>query len=933
MKVRLVLAGMLIISCSAVQGETNGNRTFRGEAIMLLTSNAEEALHNFFVLQSYPAGTEGLDRDTTRSKAAGRDGSAPARLTVQASRADVEVKMDGVLDEPSWAVAQVITELKQRDPVEGAVPTERTEIRILFDNDALYIGAHLYDSSPDSILARLGRRDAELNSDRFWVYIDPYLDRRTGFYFAVTAAGALSDGILYNDDWNDDSWDGVWHSKTRLTDFGWTAEIRIPYSLLRFYRRDTYVWGINFRRDIARKHESDYLVFTPKNESGFVSRFVDLMGINQIAPSRQIELVPYLTTRAAFSHPDAADPFNDGSQYTPDLGADLMVGITSNLTLNATVNPDFGQVEVDPAVVNLSDFETFYPEKRPFFIEGSSLFNFGYGGSNSNWGFNWGNPDFFYSRRIGRPPQGMLPDHDYNDVPEGTRIIGAAKITGKIGGNLNVGVLQAVTARESAAFRAEDTNFWSEIEPATYYGVARAQQEWNEGFRALGFIATVTQRRFNEPQLRDQLNSGSYAFGIDGWTFLDENKTWVITSWFGLSQVRGTRERMIALQQSSLHYFQRPDARYIELDSTATSLTGTAGRIMLNKQRGNFFLNSALGFISPSFDVNDLGFQGRTDVINAHFGAGYSWTEPGRFSRNARILGALFGSEDFDGNTIWMGTGTIMNVTFLNYYSAYLNLWYNPQTINNRLTRGGPLAINKPGFEVDYGFSSDSRKPWVIGLNGFTYQRRSTRSYISQVGLEIEWKPASSVSVELSPQIEFNEDDAQYVDVFDDPLAAATFGRRYVFADLRQVTVSSSLRLNWTFTPQLTFQLYAQPLISSGEYTNYKELSRPKSRDFLIYGQNGSTFSPETRLADPDGTGPAPAIELPENDFNFKSLRGNAVLRWEYRPGSVLYLVWTQRRALDDEFGDFRFGDSVSRLFDAKADNVFMIKLTYWLSR
>ena len=353
----------------------------------------------------------------------------PAVAHVQAVRLTHPVAVDGVLSDPIWSSAERISAFVQRDPSEGSAPTESTVVWVAYDDAALYVAARMYDAHPDSIIARLGRRDANTNSDRFVLYLDPYHDRRSGFFFSIDAAGTLWDGTLMNDDWNDNSWDGVWEGRTRIDSLGWTAELRIPYSQLRFIKADHYVWGVNFRRTIARKNEEDYLVYTPKNSSGFVSRFAELAGINGVTPPARLEVLPYVTSKAEFAPHAPGDPFFSGSRYTPAIGADVKVGLGSNLTLDATVNPDFGQVEVDPAVVNLSDVETFFSEKRPFFIEGSSIFDFGFGGTNNNWGFNWGNPQFFYSRRIGRAPQGGLPgDAAYSDVPNGTHILGAVKL-------------------------------------------------------------------------------------------------------------------------------------------------------------------------------------------------------------------------------------------------------------------------------------------------------------------------------------------------------------------------------------------------------------------------------------------------------------------------------------------------------------------------
>ncbi len=468
--------------------------------------------------------------------------------------------------------------------------TERTIIKLAYDEKYLYLGAIMYDSAPDSIMARLTRRDEEVDADNIVLCLDPYNDKRSGYYFGLNAAGTQLDGVLYNDSWDDDSWDGVWEGKVYRNGEGWTAEMRIPFSQMRFNQSDSMVWGINFRRVVARKNEEAFLVFVPKNESGFVSHFANLTGFENISGGGQLEILPYITGKAEYLQYEEGDPFHDGKNYIPGAGADLKTGIGSNLNLNATINPDFGQVEIDPAVINLSDVETFYQEKRPFFIEGSTIFDFGMGGARNYWGFNWGGTDFFYSRRIGRQPQGSIPDDvDYSDYPTGTHILAAAKLTGKLGESWNVGTIQNVTKREFAGISSNGTQSEIEVEPLAYYGIFRGQNEFDNGQQGLGFISTLAVRDFEDERLSDEINKSALTFGLDGWTFLDSSQTWVIAGWTGMSYLSGNEQRMIDLQQSSRHYFQRPDASHVDVDSMKTSLTGYAGRIVLNKQKGNFF--------------------------------------------------------------------------------------------------------------------------------------------------------------------------------------------------------------------------------------------------------------------------------------------------------------------------------------------------------
>ncbi len=851
---------------------------------------------------------------------------------VQASRVGRNgITLNGVLDEAGWLQAQPVSNFTQREPDEGAAASERTEVRVLYDDDALYVGARLYDRSPDSIMAQLARRDRIVSADRFIVFLDSYHDRRSGFFFGINAGGTLYDGTLFNDDWDSDTWDGVWEGSAARDSLGWTAELRIPYSQLRFQRQKAHRWGINFKREIARRNERSYLVRTPSNGSGFVSRFVDLVGLEQVTPPPRLEVLPYVTTRAEYLSHEDADPFNDGSHFGAGAGGDLKLGLGSNLTLDASVNPDFGQVEVDPAVVNLSDVETFFEERRPFFVEGASIFDFGYGGANDHWGFNWANPSFLYSRRIGRAPQGELPDaYDYSSVPSGSNILGAAKLSGKIG-SWSLGALSAVTSRERAQFSLGQQRWRQEVEPLTYYGVYRAQKEIGSGRHGLGLIGTLTARSFDQPTLRDELSSGAMSLGLDGWTTLDKNGVWVVSGWSGLSRVTGNAERMLRLRESSVHYFQRPDAGYLGLDSGSTSLSGYAGRISLNKQKGNWMFNSAVGVVDPGFEVNDLGFQFRGDQINSHLMLGHKWTRPGRLFRSWRLNLAGFRSYNYGGDVTWTGLFLQGLYELRNFSTGRWFVAYNPSTVSDRRTRGGPLMVNQPGVEWEFSMDSDPNKRWIYGagLHGNHYRRGWEQSWTAWASLE--WKPGSRLSLRVEPRVERIGTSAQYVDTFDDPAAISTFGHRYVFADLDQTTVSASLRLNWIFTPRLSLEVYAQPLLSSGRYTGFKELARPRSFDFNPYPDPSDTSDPDRIVVDPDGaSGPAAGEEIDDPNFSLASLRGNAVLRWEYSAGSTLFLVWTQNRSDSESIGTFRTGRALDRLWGADGDNIFLVKLSYW---
>jgi hypothetical protein len=859
-----------------------------------------------------PGGLPAAARDTSNLAANATAASAPGHPSfvidgskVRAVRLNSPVAVDGVLSEPVWQDGNAFTAMVQRDPVEGAAPSQRTEVRIAYDDEAIYVGARLFDTAPDSIVARLARRDASIASDRFAVYLDPHHDRRSGYYFMVNAAGTLYDGTLSNDVEDDASWDGVWQGSARTDAHGWTVEMRIPYSQLRFPKRASDVWGVNFAREIPRRREKDYAAYRPRKESGFVSRFPDLVGIENISPRRSIELMPYFTTQNEHLAHDPGDPFNDGSRTRGKAGADLRARVASRMTLGATVNPDFGQVEIDPATVNLTDFETFVEEKRPFFVEGASTLAFGRQGAGDYWDYSWDDPLFFYSRRIGRAPQGKVPEADYSDVPSATRILGAAKLTGRLSPEWSLGTLYAVTDREEARLSSSGTSSQAEVEPLTYYGVTRAQREFDGRRFGLGLLSTTTLRSFDDPALRDQLNRSSWMGGLDGWAFLDDDRTWVLSGWSALSHVEGNSTRMVALQRNSTHYFQRPDARQVEVDSSATSLTGYASRYWINKEKGAVQFNAAVGFLNPKFEVNDLGFQTQTDVVNAHIGSGYQWTDANRFWNTQSLKAAVFSTFDYGGNPTERGVGASGATEFLNGHTLEYYATANARALDNRRTRGGPLMLSLPGVSYGLYYLSDTqRRTYVFAsVNGET---STSGSWSLDLYPGIEWKPTAAFSLKVSPGWERVHEDAQYVTSFADPTATETFGRRYVFATLDQQTASASIRLNWTFTPRLSLQTYVQPFVSAGTYREYKSLARARSYD----------FTPATVGNDPS--------------FTERSLAGNAVLRWEYRPGSALFVVWTQSRAASESSGAFSLDPT--RLTGLPPEDVFLVKASYYFT-
>lgn len=864
-----------------------------------------------------------------------------APRTIVAVRTAEPIRVDGQLTETVWQ-RRGEEGFVQREPFEGAEPSQRTEVWFAYDDDALYVAVRLYDSHPDSIIGRVARRDQDSESDEVGVAIDAANDDRTAYYFVVNPVGAITDGTYSNDTEMDDTWDGIWDVGVRTDSLGWCAEFRIPYSQLRFPKRDRYVWGVEVYRRIKRRNEDSYLVLHPRTDRVRVSRFVNLVGIEGIEPPARVELLPYFTSTAKFLQQPPVDDFNSGREdpyknrrrYPLNLGADAKIGLSGDVTLDASLNPDFAQVEVDPAVVNLTAYEVQYQEKRPFFIEGSSILKFGRGGAAYLNDFDWHDPDFFYSRRIGRAPQASVTHQGYEDVPDRTTILGAAKVSGKITNTWSFAALTALTNREYGLVDSAGVEFKDEIEPLTFYGIARTLKEFNEARQAIGVIGTMVTRDLRDPRLRSLLNSRALSLGVDGWTFLDKEKVWVITGWAGASYVAGASDRLLSLQRSPQHYFQRPDASYLKIDSNATSLAGWSSRVWLDKVSGNWIFDAAIGAIHPKFETNDAGFLTNADFINAHIYAGYQWWEPGKILRTKSISAAAYREYDFSGYKIGETYRLFLNAQLLNYWSGYLSLGYNAECYDDQRTRGGPVMKSLRSSTLQAGVSSDSRKS-LYGSLSLTSASGVSGGWYYIVDASLSWKASNSLNITAGPEFYKNHNTAQYVATLSDSYADETFGRRYVFGTLDQQQLSATLRVKWAFTPKLTFDLYLQPLLSIGSYSDIKELARPGTFTFLQYGREGSTIALADNIytIDPDGlAGPAPSYSIWNPNFNYKSLRANAVLRWEYLPGSTIYLVWTHEKLNFDNPGEFEFGRDVRSLFRERPDNVFSIKITYWFN-
>jgi hypothetical protein len=887
--------------------------------------------------------------------------SAPASLTVLVPHADApgavalrvtgSVAIDGSPTESAWTAAPAITRFIQTDPDEGQPGSERTEVRLLYDDEALYVGAMLYDSEP--ISTRLARRDAGLSDSDFLVLqIDSYHDHQTAYRFAVNPSGVKQDGVVLTQTGGggggfggggDDSWDPVWEVETRVTEQGWSAEMRIPFSQLRFSPAATLTWGIQIERRINRNQELAVFSFTPKLERGGVARFGHLSGLQGVEAGRKLEVLPYVGARAEFVQQEVSNPFRSGSDYFGRAGLDLMYGLGSNLTLNATVNPDFGQVEVDPAVINLTAFETRFEERRPFFVEGADIFQFSRGGNCCSTG---NPPQVLYSRRVGRTPQGSVASGAaFSDVPTSTTILGAAKATGRVGRGWSMGFLEAITGREEAPFvDGSNVEGVSVVEPLTNYFAGRVRRDYRAGQTQIGALVTAVNRDLDDPALVNRLASSAYVGGIDvihEWS----NRMFRINASFAASYLQGSEAAMIRTQTSAARYFQRPDATHLGVDSTATSLFGTYAMIDLLKQAGA--VTAKLAFVSEGrgYEVNDMGFQTKADRLIIDTDLSYDRTRPGPIFRNWRA----WGSPDFAWNSAGDRVFTNFNVNFrwqwLNYWGGSVRYQYDFNALDDRLTRGGPMATLPAVHSGNANLNSDSRKPLTARMS-YQWREGVDGSYRHAGSFDFTYRSGEKLQLGLGPSFERSYTRAQYVTTRTDALATATYGRRYIFAPIEQTTVSLETRLNLTVSPTLTFELYLQPLIASGQYAGLREFAEPETFEFLRYGDDIGSMTRQsdgTYLIDPDGANPAAAFSVPDRDFNVRSLLGNAVLRWEWSPGSTLFLVWQQSRSSRIEasgydaagaagIGDFDLAGESADLFRIPSDNIFQVKVNYWLS-
>jgi len=850
-----------------------------------------------------------------------------------AERLKTAPSIDGILDDEAWKEGVWIDDFTQYEPYNGAKPSQRTEFKILFDDDNIYAAFKAFDTSPDSIVSRLTRRD-EPDGDLVAVIFDSYHDLRTGFLFGVASSGVKYDQIFTNDgDNEDDSWDPNWWVKTSVNSEGWTAEMKIPFSQVRFEKNSGDIWGLDVIRDLYRKNETSLWQHIPKDAPGLIHNFGELAGLEQIKPRKIFDVTPYGVAKLESFKAEPGTPFLEkGRKYGLNGGIDAKIGVTNNMTMDLTINPDFGQVEADPSEVNLSAYETFFSERRPFFIEGNNITNFNIGIGDGD----VGNDNLFYTRRIGRRPQGSpdLEDGMYADVPNFTTIIGAAKLTGKTKDGLSLGFVEAVTSEEKAEIDNNGERSYETVEPLTNYMVGRVQKDFNEGKTIVGAIFTGTSRNLDE-NLDDFMHKSAYSGGID-FTQYFKDKKWMFNANTAFSQVRGTTDALDHTQKSSARYFQRPDKDYSVYDPTRTSLSGAGGRVQLAKLDGHLNTMAVVLWKTPGFEINDLGYLQQADRIMPLLWVGYNQWEPKGIYRRYNINTDIWTIYNFGGVRVQTGLEGNISMTFKNFWNAFI--YGNVQT-NARdasLLRGGPTMITPGRMFLNGGFSTDSRKKLELEFYGNYNKGFENNLENMSLGTGISWKPTNFLRVSLNPGFSKSFTELQYVTETDMGEDA-----RYIFASIDRKTINTSLRINLNLSPDLTLQYWGQPFIASGRYYDYKYITDPmadKFRDrFHTYSAGEITRLDGSAEIDENLDGSVD-YTFDTGDFNVQEFLSNLVVRWEYSPGSSVYLVWSQTRSGFNPSGRMEYLNNMGDLFDRnlfrndddyRMRNVFLVKFSY----
>ncbi|MCL6274828.1 carbohydrate binding family 9 domain-containing protein [Muricauda sp. 2012CJ35-5] len=836
--------------------------------------------------------------------------------------------IDGLLNDSAWNLVEWAGDYIEFIPDENTEPTDQTRFKIVYDSKFLYIGVRCYDSEPDKIVKRMSRRDG-FEGDFIEFNIDSYHDKRTAFSFTTSVSGVKGDEFVSNNGTNwDESWNPIWYTKTNIDEEGWTAEFKIPLSQLKFGSSENQVWGLQSTRRIFRAEERSVWQRKPIDQPGWVSEFGELHGLKNIEPQKQLEIQPYTVTSGETYEAEEGNPFRDGNESELTVGLDAKIGVTNDLTLDLTVNPDFGQVEADPSAIALDGFQIFFREQRPFFVENKNIFDFRV--SESEAGNTFGFDNVFYSRRIGRSPQGSVDagDTEFVDQPDNTPIIGAAKFSGKTKDGWAIGALESVTARRYATIRngvGEERR--QIVEPLTNYFVGRLQKDFNDRNSYIGGIFTGTNRDDLIDEL-DFLHKSAFTGGLD-FKHQWHNRDWYVEGNFIVSHVKGSAEAIQNTQESITHLFQRVGADHVTVDENRTALTGTGGNIQIGKiGNGHWRFESGGTWRSPELELNDLGFQRQSDDIRHYTWVGYQTLKPDSTFRRVGINYNHWAAFDFGGNHNYLQFNTNSWQNWKNNWFTNVGFNFAPVDYDNFALRGGPRLRQSQWVSFWNSINTDNRKKVRFSFfqNGRRAVDNSFRFYSVETGLT--YQPINALRISASPSLRINNNKLQYIDNIDDVNGSV----RYLNGEINQRTLSMSFRLNYNINPNLTIQYWGQPFISRGRYSNFKHVTSPEAKyfedRFMAYTGDQLSFSDETFSVDENLDGNTD-FTFDDPDFSFVQFRSNLVVRWEYVPGSEIFLVWSQDVSQSGDPTQGLLPSLGDNIFGQKPQNIFLLKATY----
>ncbi|MCX6120823.1 MAG: DUF5916 domain-containing protein [Ignavibacteriales bacterium] len=825
--------------------------------------------------------------------------------------------IDGVLDDACWKTGEWAGDFTQWVPREGAKPSQPTQIKILYDDKNIYVAIRAFDSEPDKIIRKAGRRD-ELNGDIVGINFDSYHDHRTGFEFDVTSAGQKIDLMLTNPSNADYNWNAVWYVKTGMEDSAWTAEYEIPLSQLRYSSDSEQVWGMHCWRWIDRlQEESDWEVQSSTGP-GMLYQFGELHGIKELPQSRRIEIMPYALGKLKTFKSEPGNPFADkGRSLFRNLGLDAKIGLSSNFTADLTINPDFGQVESDPSVMNLTAFETFYEEKRPFFLEGKNIFS-----------FDVDDASIFYSRRIGHSPNytPTLGSNEFLDFPDNTTILSAAKVSGKTSDGLAVGILQSLTANEQAKINSsgEDRNVG--VEPLTNYLIARVQKDFSEGNTMLGGILTSTNRFIKDSHL-EFMNHNAYTGGIDLLHYWNDKEFFIDAKLVG-STINGSTESIRILQNSSARYYQRPDVDHFNFDSTRTELSGYGGRIRIGKGSiGLWRYSTGIHWRSPGLDLNDMGYMQTTDIVEQENAISYFVNQPVSIFRTYSIGLEQFNNWDYGMNHLYSGGKLSIYLEFLNNWAISTSANFTGQALDTHILRGGSAMLVPAIWSHSFYVRTDPSEKIFFDFttNASLSNNKSSQYILIQPGISV--MPINTLKITMSVNYSDNLNNLQYIDT-----KSVNGDKKYILGKIKQQTIGATFRIDYNITTELSIQYYGSPFATVGKYSDFKSVTNPKAAEYNdrysilnpVFNGNNYEIS-ENNIAQVN-------YSFGNPDFNFSQLRSNLVLRWEYRPGSQIYFVWSQDRTNYIMPGNTSVYNAVGDLGNVYPNNIFLIKINYWFS-